>query len=154
MPIPSLHPQSLGGSFGPHSQTTSETLHTEQIPWLSAHQILLDYAPDKDSWHVSSSASSMKRHIVNLMSPRTDGHPHREVASRAAHGNLSRGPELQIRSMKESVKSGSRPDWMRSRVGLGTQPLGRISRIVRRRTGANACFTRNSFAREATCSAA
>ncbi len=35
--------------------------------------------------------------------------------------------------MKESVKAGLRPSWMRSRVGLGTQPLGWNDRIVRER---------------------
>jgi len=40
----------------------------------------------------------------------------------------------QRRSMKESVKAGLRPCWMRSRFRLGTQPLGWISQIVRERS--------------------
>ena len=46
---------------------------------------------------------------------------------------VGRAAESQRRSMKEGVKSGLRPGWMRSRVALGTQPLGWIIRIVRER---------------------
>lgn len=42
--------------------------------------------------------------------------------------------ESHIRSMKESVKAGLRPGWLRSRVGLGAQPpLGWINGVVRER---------------------